>query len=77
MMDRRSLILGMVGLVAAPSIVRAASLMPIKALAVQPEAESGFSWSANNVMEWREDLSGVIYNISPLQYPFLITTDKL
>lgn len=37
MLSRRGLIGGLAALMAAPAIVRASSIMPVKALAVEPE----------------------------------------
>lgn len=63
MTTRRGLITGLISLVAAPAIVRAGSLMPIKA--ISPEIR--WIWARPDII----DLVDLISNISPTDTPFL------
>lgn len=51
MLERRSFLTGLISLVAAPSIVRAGSLMPVKAMVVEPR----LSGTAIKLMQQQAD----------------------
>lgn len=61
-MNRRELIAGLVSLVAAPAIVRAGSLMPVRAMIIEPPPWIVFGASADGqiVERMRVTRSGIV-----------------
>lgn len=64
---RRAFITGLVGLIAAPAIVRASSLMPVRSLRLDPGLETLNHWVNRNGV-WVVDRQIVIRRIRPDEF---------
>lgn len=64
--SRRGLIVGLASFLAAPAIVRATSIMPVKAFAITPPA-GAFYWQ-----EWKACMDGLL--AGPCSVPPLVLT---
>jgi hypothetical protein len=71
MLERRKLLTGLLALVSAPAIVRASSLMPVKPWSIDDFAKGATydNYLTYRTIGTREDLSDVIYSISPTETP--------
>lgn len=65
MLNRRGLITGLVSFVAAPAIVRAASLMPVKAIVLDELPLYGFSPALAALLRDMEEYNGSAYMRPP------------
>lgn len=68
--NRRRFLIGLGGLFAAPAIVRATSLMPIKALEYCGPIFSDPFATYDSWARW-EELADLIYQITPAEKPFV------
>jgi hypothetical protein len=66
--NRRSLITGLISFVAAPAIVRAGSLMPVKLMT--PLMPDVFSWGPQPLVPFRPGATGgITFNSQPIYKP--------